>query len=127
MSSGDRASALGALYAFDARPLEALDASGLSRRAGQFAQGTVEHLDAIDAAISAAADTWRLERMAAVDRSILRLGTFELLYTDMAVGIIINEAVELAKEYSTAASGAFINGVLSTVAGQRAERSEPES
>ena len=54
--------------------------------------------------------------MPAVDRNILRLGSFELLHTDVPTGVVISEAVELAKRYSTGKSGAFVNGVLSAIA-----------
>ncbi len=64
-----------------------------------------------------AATTWRLDRQAAVDRNILRLGAFELLYMgEMPVAVTINEAVELAKKFSTAESGRFVNGVLGALA-----------
>jgi transcription antitermination protein NusB len=71
----------------------------------------------IDELIGAAAVGWEVDRMPAVDRAILRLATFELLErTDTPVAVIIDEAVELAKEYSTDASPGFVNGVLTTVA-----------
>ncbi|MDG6938571.1 MAG: transcription antitermination protein NusB, partial [Nitrososphaerota archaeon] len=60
---------------------------------------------------------WALERMPAVDRSLLRLATFELLgRPDTPTGVVISEAVELAKEYSTEESGRFVNGVLAALA-----------
>ncbi len=75
--------------------------------------------DRIDALIGAAALAWQLQRMPVIDRSILRLGTFELLELPMVpVAVVIDEAVELAKQYSTDESGRFVNGVLSTIAGQ---------
>jgi N utilization substance protein B len=57
--------------------------------------------------------------MPAVDRSILRLGTYELWFTSQPTGVVISEAVGMAKRYSTSKSGAFINGVLSTIAAER--------
>lgn len=74
------------------------------------------NLRAIDEAISAASDNWELERMAAVDRNILRLAACELLHMkDIPAKVSINEAIELAKKYSTAQSGSFVNGVLDTI------------
>lgn len=118
-----RVGALGALYAADARSMEMIDITKVSVRAASLAEGTWENREAVDAAITAASTRWRLERMPAVDRNILRLGTYELLFTDVPLGAIIDECVELAKEFSTAKSGAFVNGVLSAVAEAR-DRSE---
>ena len=71
----------------------------------------------IDGLIGEAARGWELSRMPALDRAILRLATFELLaHTETPVAVVIDEAVELAKEYSTDASSGFVNGVLTTVA-----------
>jgi len=73
----------------------------------------------IDALVSSAAVGWQLERMPVVDRTILRLATAELLAgPDVPTAVVIDEAVELAKQYSTEQSGKFVNGVLSTIAGQ---------
>ena len=82
-------------------------------------EGVDDHRDQIDALVSEAADRWELERMPAIDRSILRLGVLELLHhPETPVAVIIDEAVELAKQYSTDASGAFVNGVLAAIARQ---------
>ena len=59
---------------------------------------------------------WSLERLSKVDHAILLIAVYELLYTDMSAGIAINEAVELANTYSTEKAGAFINGVLGSIA-----------
>ena len=67
----------------------------------------------IDALISEVAENWRLDRMAAIDRNILRLGAYEMLYCpDVPTKVAINEALELAKRYSTAQSSRFVNGIL---------------
>ena len=72
---------------------------------------------AIDGHIVAASKNWRLERMARVDRNILRLATTELTaFLETPVRVVINEAVELAKQFGTAESAAFVNGVLDRVA-----------
>lgn len=78
--------------------------------------GVFSNLANVDAAIMKAAAHWKLERMSRVDRNILRLGTWELLYGEVPSGIVINEAIELAKEFGSAESGGFVNGVLDRVA-----------
>ncbi len=85
-----------------------------------FARGLVagvkEHREAIDAMITEAAENWRLDRMAAIDRNILRLGAFEMLFDEgVPAKVAINEALELAKRYSTAQSSRFVNGILDRV------------
>ena len=75
--------------------------------------GVVAHLDEIDRRLGAAAENWRLPRMAAVDRNVLRLGAFELLFApDTPAGVAIDEAIELARRYGSKDSPAFVNGVL---------------
>jgi N utilization substance protein B len=111
-----REQALGALYAADSRGLEDIDFTKISKRAALLAEGTWDNRVHIDAVISASSTKWRIERMPVVDRNILRLGVYELLHTDLSVAIVISEAVELAKTFSTAKSGSFVNGVLSAVA-----------
>lgn len=66
----------------------------------------------LDAMLSAAAENWSLERMAVTDRNILRIGTFEILYTETPDRVAINEAVELAKRYGARQSPQFVNGLL---------------
>lgn len=125
MRETDRADALGVLYAHDSTGADELDTTDVSPRAAHLASGVVEHIDQIDDLIGAVSTSWRIERMAVVDRNILRLATFELLFTDLSKAVVINEAVELAKTYSTAGSGAFINGVLDTVASQTRDSTKP--
>jgi N utilization substance protein B len=75
--------------------------------------GVVERLAEIDTRISAAAENWRIGRMPTVDRNILRLGAFELLFMqDTPAAVAFDEAIELARRYGTADSSAFVNGVL---------------
>jgi N utilization substance protein B len=111
--------ALGALYGADSRSMEEIDVTKVPRDAGVLADRVWSNREAIDAVISAASTRWRIERMPLVDRNILRLGTYELLYTDIPVGVPLNECIELAKLYGSANSGSFINGVLDAVADQR--------
>jgi N utilization substance protein B len=85
--------------------------------ADELVRGVAGHRDAIDAALTAASDNWRIERMARLDRNLLRMGTFELMKrADVPCAVILDEAVELAKQFGTAESGAFVNGVLNRVA-----------
>ena len=87
--------------------------------AAELVEGVERHRDEIDATITAAAVGWRLERMPAVDRALLRLAVFELLHErDVPVAAALNEAVELAKDYSTESSGRFVNGVLAAIAAE---------
>jgi N utilization substance protein B len=75
--------------------------------------GVVTHLAEIDARLTAAAENWRLPRMATVDRNVLRLGAYELLYTpETPPAVAFDEAIELARRYGSADSPAFVNGVL---------------
>jgi len=80
-------------------------------------RGTIEHKADIDRRISEAAEHWRIERMAVVDRNLLRMATFEMAYhkAEVPPKVAINEAIELAKRFSTGESGAFVNGVLDRV------------
>jgi N utilization substance protein B len=74
-------------------------------------------LEGIDARITTASTHWRLERMARVDRNVLRLGTWELeTKLDVPRAVILDEAVELAKSYGTEESSSFVNGVLDRIA-----------
>jgi transcription antitermination factor NusB len=78
--------------------------------------GVIQHLQEIDKKISKYAANWQLERMAFVDRNIMRLGCFELLYrADIPPKVAINEAVELAKKYSGLESGKFVNAILDQI------------
>lgn len=78
----------------------------------QLFDGTIAHLKEIDEALSKAAANWRLSRMAVIDRNVLRLGVFEILHFDTPPKVAVNEAIELARRYSTDKSASFINGVL---------------
>lgn len=78
--------------------------------------GVLEHRAEIDGLIRDAARNWGLERMAGVDRTVLRLGCYELLHeADVPVKVSLNEAIELAKRFSTESSGAFVNGILDRI------------
>jgi N utilization substance protein B len=82
-------------------------------------QGVAAHAARIDALVGSAAEGWEIERMPVLDRAVLRLAAYELIAeVGTPVAVVIDEAVELAKQYSTEFSGGFVNGVLSTIARQ---------
>jgi N utilization substance protein B len=85
----------------------------VSAYAADLVQGVQQHRHQIDELLAAHARGWTLERMPAVDRNILRIGTFELLWQDdVPDGVVISEAVQLARDLSTDGSPSFINGLL---------------
>ena len=77
--------------------------------------GTLRELEAIDKLIKKRAEHWRIERMAIVDRNVLRLAVYEFLYTDTPTTIIINEALEITRRFSSPEAPQFINGILDAV------------
>ena len=116
--------ALQALFQLDVQPEldEGAVCAFVRRRCGradlaEFALSLVEgsrrHADAIDALLTDAAENWTLKRMAAVDRNVLRLGAYELLYhPGTPPKVAIDEAIELAKRFGSNDSSAFVNGIL---------------
>ncbi len=96
--------------------------------AGELVHGVLDRSREIDERIRAVAENWDLARMATIDRNILRLGTYELLYRDdIPPKVSINEAVELAKRYSTAESGTFVNGILDRIKSQVESASQTDA
>jgi N utilization substance protein B len=81
-------------------------------------RGVAAHRREIDEQIERVSTHWRLDRMAKVDRNVLRLATYELLQTDVPVKVAINEAIELGKKYGSESTGAFVNGVLDKIASE---------
>ncbi|MFC0297377.1 transcription antitermination factor NusB [Geobacillus jurassicus] len=82
----------------------------------QLVFGVVEHQEEIDELLRANLEKWTLERVANVDRAILRMATYEMKYADdVPVSVSLDEAVELAKKFGDSKSGSFVNGVLSKV------------
>ena len=85
--------------------------------ATQLVEGMEAHMSEIDALLGRYLERWSVDRMPVVDRTLLRLGTFELGWElDVPVAVVVDEAVELAKQYSTDDSPRFVNGLLSRVA-----------
>lgn len=105
--------------------------------ARDLAFGALNNKTALDELIKKYAKNWEMERMAALDRNILRMGAYEIVYqTDTPVSVIIDEAVEIAKTFSTPDSGKFVNGILDKIKLERKSddpkkngksKSEPES
>ena len=111
---------------------EALTDEPLSRFAWSLFTGVMESRSAIDRKIDAVAANWSVSRMPATDRNAIRLGAFELLYTDTPPGVVIDEALELAKSFGGANSVAFVNGILDRLVpeekrNRRSERSTDDS
>ena len=93
----------------------AREASWLYAR--EIVDGIVDHHDEIDEQITTHSRDWKLERMPAVDRALLRIGVWEILFNEQVpTAVAIDEAVELAKEFSTDDSGPFVHGVLARIA-----------
>ena len=105
----------------DAPPAEILDSLPVppDQFTAVIVEGVGSRQEELDAIISRHAIGWALDRMPAIDRAVLRMATFELLaLPDVPTGVVLSEAVELASSYSTEESGRFVNGVLSSVAGE---------
>ena len=81
--------------------------------------GVLNVRDELDQKIRATAANWRLERMASTDRNVLRMGLYELLHLGTPSAVVIDEAVEIAKEYGTENSGGFVNGILDKLKSER--------
>jgi N utilization substance protein B len=82
----------------------------------ELVHGTVRHRAELDALLSEHATNWRISRMAAVDRNILRMGAYELTRTETPARVVFDEAIELARRFGDDASPSFVNGVLDAVA-----------
>lgn len=116
--------ALQLMYLFDINPRmrredlelfvrERLKEADLQAFAWTLYDGTRRHLGALDTAIGRAATNWKVHRLAAVDRNVLRVGAFEVLHlTDTPLNVVLNETIELARRFGSADSPGFVNGVL---------------
>jgi N utilization substance protein B len=120
-----RRQALDILYQADITGADALEVlrgwreagRKVSRFARELVEGVAARLAELDELIGAHAEEWTVPRLAAVDRTILRVACFELLHApDTPTGVVIDEAVRAAKELSTEDSGRFVNGILGRVA-----------
>lgn len=95
-----------------------IDAHHVSAKARRVIEGILEHESEIDAVVGRLSQRWSIERMPVIDRVLLRLGVYELAFTDAPTGVVISEAVRLAASYSTDRSASFINGVLGAYAAE---------
>jgi N utilization substance protein B len=92
------------------------EAEETRRFAESLASGTIDKVERIDALIARHAENWRLDRMAVVDRNLLRLATYEFLYdAETPKSVVINEAIEIARRFSAQESPQFINGILDSI------------
>ena len=92
----------------------------LVRFAKHLVDGVRSHVGELDTALDARAENWRVARMAATDRTILRVAVYEILHTDTPPAVAVDEAIELAKRYGTASSGRFVAGILGRLMADRA-------
>jgi transcription antitermination factor NusB len=106
--------ALERLYEYETRGEIGSDVGG---RAGGIVEGVVSNLDELDEMIESVAEHWSVARMPVIDRNVIRIGLHELRSDEMTpTAVVVSEAVRLAQTYSTEKSGAFVNGVLATLA-----------
>jgi len=93
------------------------------KEAWEFVRGIVESIDEIDALIKAHLINWTFERLSSIDKNILRLGTYELLFKDdIPIEVTLNEAIEIAKKFGSEKSGKFVNGILDRIAKEHAPK-----
>lgn len=117
-STEPRDTALEILYESVQRPMTE-PAAALGGKAKRLVAGVIAHIDELDDAIDDASDHWRIDRMPLVDLTVLRIGVYELRYErDTPTAVVLSEAVRMAKTYSTAKSGPFVNGLLAAIAGR---------
>jgi len=131
-----REAALQALYQIDlakAEPEKALeqywknniDTEEIQEFANLLVQGVTSHLSELDQLIEKHSTHWKLSRMACVDRNILRMSTYELMYCkDIPASVSLNEAIEIGKKFGTEDSSSFINGILDNLAREIRPNSE---
>jgi N utilization substance protein B len=94
-----------------------------AKEAWDFAKGIIENLDEIDSLIKKHLINWTFERLSSIDKNILRLGTYELLFKDdIPIEVTLNEAIEIAKKFGSNKSGKFVNGILDRIAKEHAPR-----
>ncbi len=125
-----REAVVGLLYAYDlGNPEikkfaeEILEEKKIRNKQREFAlslfKGAIDHLEVIDEAIKKHLESWEMDRLGHIEKAILRLGAYELLFTDLDPAIVINEAIELAKELGNDQAPKFINGVLDAIAKEK--------
>jgi N utilization substance protein B len=126
-----RETALAALFSEEfGRTGEPAPVAGLPEPEGEppeyalvLVEGVRSHRDELDERIGSASHHWRIERMSLIDRNIIRIGAFEILFVEeVSTAVAINEAVEIARRYGDTDSWSFVNGVLDAVARAAEER-----
>jgi len=90
----------------------------------QLVSGVLQHQDALDEQISAAAENWSLDRMATTDRNAIRIGAYEMLFLDTPAPVAIDEAIELSRKFGSKESAHFVNGIMDRL---RKSRDEPSA
>jgi len=95
--------------------------------ANRLLEGTTKELAVLDELITRLAENWKFERLSAIDRAILRLGIYELRFTDTPHKVVMNECVELAKKFSSEDAAGFVNGILDAVYKENAPKAEVTS
>jgi N utilization substance protein B len=103
-----------------------LRAEDLRRFARELVSGVHSRHESLDALIERLAANWSLKRMAATDRNVLRLGTYEILHCDTPSRVAVDEAVELAKRFGSAQSAQFVNGILDKVMHEKEATNQSE-
>lgn len=115
-----RRQALNFVYESDLRGRSILETLVEAEEADPYARDIAEGIDAhdseLDSLIAEQSAHWDMDRMSLVDRSIIRIGAWEIVFTGLSAAIAIDEAVELAKEFGGPSSGKFVNGILAAVA-----------
>ncbi len=90
--------------------------SGVYPFFAELMRGVIRYMETIDSAIERFSSNWKINRMAGVDRNILRIAVYEILYcNDIPTKVSINEAIDIGKKFGTKESGAFINGILDSI------------
>jgi len=119
-----RVAALEMLYEADARDADALDVMARREESDLYArrliEGVVAHSADIDAVISSHSRGWEITHMPVIDRNALRLALYELIWGGIPAAVVMDEAVELCKQYSSDEAGRFVNGILAAVAAEQA-------
>ena len=120
-----RVAALEVLYEADARDEDALDVMARKGEGDPYArrliEGVVAHSADIDAVISSHSRGWEITHMPVIDRNALRLALYELIWGGIPAAVVMDEAVELCKQYSSDEAGRFVNGILAAVAAEQAQ------
>lgn len=92
--------------------------------ADEILKGMIQNLDAVDGKITQQSTHWPLDKIAYLDKSVLRIGIYEILFTSTPDPVVMNEAIEIAKKYCSENSAKFINGVLNAISRQKSDTAD---